>query len=72
MKSNFLERELYLEGELLVEDGIERLPVDLGLKLLLLVGQQVDLHVRVGRAAHVHGGQLRRLDDPHHELRDRK
>ncbi|TNN61281.1 hypothetical protein EYF80_028484 [Liparis tanakae] len=32
--------------------------------------QQVDLHVRVGRAAHVHSRQLRGLDDPHHELKE--
>lgn len=58
----------YLEGELLVENRIEGLPVDLGLELLLFVGQQVDLYVGVGRAPHVHGRQLRSLDDPHDEL----
>lgn len=58
----------YLEGELLVENGIEGLPVDLGFELLLLVRQQVDLHVGVRRAAHVHGRQLCSLDDPHDEL----
>ena len=61
---------MYLEGELLVEGRIEGLPVDFGLKLLLLVGQQVDLYVRVGCATHVHSGQLRGLDDPHHELKE--
>lgn len=61
----------YLEGELLIEDRVEGLPVDLGLKLLLLVRQQVDLHVRVGCAAHVHGRQLCRLDDPHYELQEK-
>ncbi len=30
---------VYLEGELLIEDRIEGLPVDLGLKFLLLVRQ---------------------------------
>lgn len=60
--------EAYLEGELLVEDRVEGLPVDFGLKLLLFVRQQVDLYVWVRRAAHVHSRQLRRLDDPHHEL----
>lgn len=60
--------EVYLEGELLVENRIEGLPVDLGFKLLLLVRQQVDLHVGIRRAAHVHGGQLCSLDDPHDEL----
>lgn len=58
----------YLEGELLVEGGVEGLPVDFGLKLLLLVGQQVDLDVGVRGATHVHGGQLCGLDDPHYEL----
>lgn len=60
--------EEYLEGELLVENRIEGLPVDLGLELLLFVGQQVDLYVGVRRAAHVHGRQLCSLDDPHDEL----
>lgn len=60
--------EAYLEGELLVEHGIEGLPVDLGFELLLLVRQQVDLHVGVRCAAHVHGRQLCSLDDPHDEL----
>lgn len=59
---------VYLEGELLVEGGVEGLPVDFGLKLFLLVGQQVNLDVGVGGAAHVHGGQLCSLDDPHYEL----
>lgn len=61
-------RTLYLEGELLIEGRIERLPVDFGLKLLLLVWQQVDLYVRVRGAAHVHGRKLCGLDDPHNEL----
>lgn len=30
---------MYLEGELFIEDRVEGLPVDLGLKLLLLVRQ---------------------------------
>lgn len=42
--------------------------MDLGLELLLLVRQQVDLYVRVGCATHVHGRQLCSLDDPHDEL----
>lgn len=58
----------YLEGELLIEGGVEGLPVDFGLKLFLLVGQQVDLDVGVGGAAHVHGGQLCSLDDSDYEL----
>lgn len=62
--------EAYLESELLVEGGVEGLPVDLGLKLLLLVRQQVDLHVWVRGAAHVHGRQLCSLDDPHYELKE--
>lgn len=61
---------MYLEGELLIKDGVEGLPVDLGLKLLLLVRQQVDLYVRVRRAAHVHSRQLCGLDDPHYELKE--
>lgn len=61
---------MYLEGELLIEDRIEGLPVDLGFKLLLLVRQQVDLYVWVRCAPHVHSRQLSRLDDPHHELKE--
>lgn len=60
--------QVYLKGELLIEDRIQGLPVDLGLELLLLVRQQVDLYVRVRCATHVHGGQLCSLDDPHDEL----
>lgn len=63
--------EEYLEGELLVENRIEGLPVDLGLKLLLFVRQQVDLYIGVRRATHVHGGQLCSLDDPHNELMEK-
>ena len=62
--------EAYLEGELLIEDRIEGLPMDLGLKLLLLVRQQVDLYVWVRCATHVHGRQLCSLDDPHYELQE--
>lgn len=58
----------YLEGELLIEDRVEGLPVDFGFKLLLFVRQQVDLYVWVRRATHVHSRQLCSLDDPHHEL----
>lgn len=46
--------------------------MNLGLKLLLLVRQQVDLHVRVGCAAHVHRRQLCSLDDPHYELDEKE
>lgn len=61
--------EVYLEGELLIEDRVEGLPVDLGLKLLLLVRQQVDLYVWIRCTTHVHSRQLCRLDDPHYELK---
>ena len=56
----FTDTDHKLEG--LVEDGLEGLPVDLGLLLLLLVGQQIDLHVGVGRPANVHGGQVLRQE----------
>lgn len=64
--------KVHLEGELLIEDGVEGLPVDLGLKFLLLVRQQVDLYVWVRCATHVHSRQLGRLNDPHHELRRKR
>lgn len=62
----------YLEGELLIEDRVEGLPMDLGLKFLLLVRQQVDLYVRVRCATHVHSRQLCSLNDPHYELRRKR
>lgn len=46
--------------------------MNLGLKLLLLVRQQVDLYVWVRCAAHIHGRQLRCLDDPHYELQEKE
>lgn len=58
----------YLKSELLVENGIQRLPVDLGLKFLLLVWKKVDLHVGVRSTTHIHGRQFCCLDDPHYEL----
>jgi len=57
-----------LEGEGLVEDGVERFAVDLGLVLLLLVGRQVDLDVGVRRSTHVHAGQVSSLDHCHRQL----
>lgn len=62
----------YLEGELLVEGGVQSLPVHFRLKLLLLVGQEVNLHVGVRGPAHVHGRQLGGLDDPDDELKVRE
>lgn len=62
----------YLEGELLVEGRVQSLPVHFGLKLLLLVGQEVNLHVGVRRPAHVHGRELGGLDDPDDELKIRE
>ena len=41
-----------------------------GLKLLLLVRQQVQLHVGVGGATHVHGREVCSLEDAHHQLRE--
>lgn len=58
----------YLKCKLLIENRIEGLPVDLGLKLLLLVRQQVDLYIWVRSSAHVHSRQLCRLNDSHNEL----
>lgn len=59
----------YLKGELLIENRIQRLPVNLGLKFLLLVWKKVDLHIGIRSATHIHSGQLCCLDDPHYELR---
>lgn len=58
----------HLESESLVEDGVESLLVNLGVKLLLLVGEHKDLDVGVGRAAAVHGEEVGRLQDPNGEL----
>ena len=55
-----------LEDESLVELWVEVLPVDLGLVLWLLVGQEVDLDEGVGEAGGpVGGGQVRGLDHLH-------
>lgn len=43
--------------------------MNLGVKLLLLVGEHKDLDVGVGRAAAVHGEEVGRLQDPNGELR---
>lgn len=43
--------------------------MDLGVELLLLVGENEDLDVGVGGAAAVHGEEVGRLQDPHSELR---
>lgn len=55
----------HLECERLIKDGAESFAVHLRLELLLLVGQQVDLHVRIGGATHVQGGQVLRLMHSH-------
>ena len=57
-----------LEDECFVEDRVKRLAVNFGLHLLLLVGHDVDLDVRVRRATHVHRRQLGRLDHSHRQL----
>ena len=41
-------RGIYLEYKCLVEDGVERLLVHFGVKLLLLVGEEQDFDVRIG------------------------
>ena len=58
----------HLEDESLVEGGIQCLLVDLGVELLLLVGEDKDLDVGVGRAAAVHGEEVGGLEDAHGEL----
>ena len=42
--------------------------MDLGLVFLLLVREEVDLDVGVGRTGHVHPGQVSALDHPHGQL----
>ena len=42
--------------------------MDLGVKLLLLVGEDEDLDVRVGRSAAVHREKVGGLEDSHGEL----
>ena len=54
-----------LEGEGLVEDWVKRLPVHLGLKLLLFVREEVDFHIWIRSARHVHSRQVSRLDHTH-------
>ena len=59
----------YLESKLLVEDRIKGLSVDFCLKFLLFIGQQKHLHIGVGGAPHVQGGQLGSLDDSYQQLK---
>lgn len=59
----------HLESESLVEDGVESFLVNLGVKLLLLVGEHKDLDVGVGCATAVHGEEVGRLQDPNGKLR---
>lgn len=58
----------HLEVECLVEDRIEGLAVHFGLVFLLLVRQEINLDVRVGRARHVQPRQVFRLDHSHGKL----
>lgn len=53
----------YLELERLIEDRIERLPVNASLKLPFPVGEQIDLDVGVGGTTQVHGSQILGLVD---------
>ena len=57
-----------LEDESFVEDWVERLAVNFGLHLLLLVRHDVDLDVRIGCPTHVHCRQFGRLDHPNCQL----
>lgn len=58
----------HLERKGLIEDGVERLLVNLRVKLLLLVREDEDLHVRVRGAAAVHGEKIGSLQDSHGQL----
>lgn len=58
----------HLEGEGLIEDGVESFLVDLCVKLLLLIRENKDLHVRVRGAAAVHGEEISGLEDSHGQL----
>ncbi len=65
---NLLAKLENLEIEGLVEDGVERFAVHFGFELLLLVGQQVDLDVRVRGAAHVQRRQVLGLVHRHRQI----
>ena len=54
-----------LERESLIENWTQRFPVHFRLEFLLLVRQQVNLHVRIGGATHVQSWQLLRLYHSH-------
>ena len=51
----------------LVPVGVEVLPLDLGLQLVLLVRQKVELDEGVGRAGEVLGGKVLAFEDLHGE-----
>lgn len=53
-----MEKTQTLEQEGFVPVGVEVLPLDLGLQLVLLVGQQVDFDEGVGGAGEVFGREL--------------
>lgn len=59
----------HAEEEGLVEDGVQGVPHDLRLVLLLPLGEDGQLHVGVARAVPVHGRQPRGPDDGHRELK---
>ena len=61
MEQNERIDDVYLEGEILVEDGVEGFAMDFGFELLFLVRQEVDFDVRIGGATHVQGRQFFRL-----------
>lgn len=61
-----------LEGEGLIEDRTEVLALDFGLKLLLLVRQEVDFDVGIRGPAHVHGWQVLSLDDANYQLEKKR
>ena len=67
--SNEIGASSYLEGELFVEDGVQRVSEHFGLAGFGLVGADVDLDVRVRASSQVHGLQAVGPFDPDPELR---
>lgn len=57
-----------LEHKRLIEDRVQCFLVHFGVKLLLLLRQELDFNVRIRGAARVHGHEVRSLKDANCEL----
>lgn len=59
---------VYLENELFIEDGLQRVSEDFSFTRFGFVGQDVDFDVWIGASSQVHGLQRIGFFNPHDEL----